>query len=80
MNRKQKITMWVAVGVLALMLLVPPWKVTIEGAEAAAGYSLVFMRPRSLVVVDIPRLVLPMCAVAIVAAGLLVTFRSRKGE
>jgi len=41
MNKKQKITMWVAVGVLALMLLVPPWKYVYSsgGRSASEGHA-----------------------------------------
>lgn len=107
MNKKQKITVWVATGVLTLMLLVPPWKYVLNpppgmemeprGLEVNGPYSLIFTPPVKepvygtmkfygyarqywLTRLDIPRLVLPMCAVAVVAAGLFVTFGSGKGK
>ncbi len=89
MNRKQKITMWVAIGILALMLLVPPWKYVYsrEGrySERDAPWAPIFTPPHApaytYAQIDTPRLVLEMGAVALVAAGLFVTFRSgKKGE
>ena len=98
MNKKQKITMWSAIGVLVLMLLVPPWKYVYDvpykiHREVPADYRWIlepppepFRRyiagkgyePGATVKIDVLRLVLPMCAIALVAAGLFVTFGWRK--
>ena len=98
MNTKQKVTIWVAIGIIVGMLLVPPWKYIAKGKigwEERGPYRLIFVPPeptystskrvrenswRSTVRIDTARLMLPVCAVALIAAGLFVTFRSRKSD
>ena len=76
MNRAQLVAVWVAIVVVVVLLLFPPWRDMFDnGVQMSTGYAFVFAAPVSEIplTVDIPRLVPPILAVAAVAAGLYVS-------
>lgn len=100
MNRKQLMVLWVGAGLIALMVLFPPWKCVYYAPgrlriEKPAPYGFVFSPPEIPVTsrseygeyfegfsrnmwslqIDYHRLVLPVCAVAVVTFALTLAFR-----
>lgn len=73
----QKKILIIGVGLVVLMLLVPPWREGHGNSTTPAGYSLIFMPPghgdyRNVYFnphIDWSRLLLPILAVVIATAG-----------
>ncbi len=86
MNTRQLKTFWISIGIIAVMLLFPPWqfylKTTPVDLTRAGPYHFIFLGAPKWYAwtpeVDWVRLILPIVIVVIVAAGLMVTFRSRE--
>lgn len=66
MNKRQRITLWVGIGVIVLMGLFPP---------ASLSTS-----KRSSIVVDTPRLLIQWGVVIVVTGGLFVTFKDKSND
>ena len=90
MNRKQTIALWVGVACIALMCLVPPWRLGVhnEGVygQGPLGYSLLFWPPywhpglgHSLTL-DFSRLFVQWVAVIAVTGAAIYTLRDKRGE
>ena len=77
MNRKQFVALWIGIGIVILMILLPPWKEGMGsyGRSYSAGYGLLFFPPNRSVGIDLERLALQLFAVALVTAGAIVSFR-----
>ena len=76
MNRKQLIVIWVAIGIIGVMVLFPPWYEQIGKYRISAGYE--FIGSRYTTRLDWGRLLLPIAGVAIVAIGLFLSFRDKR--
>ena len=79
MNKKQLVVLWVAIGVIILMALVPPWKLTGISSKKV-GYHLIFLPPEkrfASVVIDSTRLLIQVLAVGLVGGGLLFSLKDR---
>jgi hypothetical protein len=81
MNDKQRLSIWLAIGVIVILFLFPPARYfnpynLVPGYESS-GYKLIFSLQKSESV-DFNRLILPIGAVIIIALGLIVTFRDKK--
>jgi len=87
-NNKRLVIMWVAIGIIVLMCLFPPWiyhrAAYNQLFEIKGPYHLIFSPPYRrdeaylLVKLDWPRLLIPIGIVAILAVGLIVTIKDRK--
>ncbi|MBI4539488.1 MAG: hypothetical protein HY704_08270 [Gemmatimonadetes bacterium] len=76
MNKKQKIALWVGITLVALMGLVPPWKVMRPRGGGAylmqsLGYAPLFSQHGQI---DFGRLFVQWAVVAVVTGGLVLTF------
>ena len=66
--------MWVAIGIIGIMVLFPPWYTQI--GKYHDGYK--FIGSRYTTRLDWGRLLLPIAGVAIVAIGLFLSFRDKR--
>ena len=93
MNHKQKIVIWAAIAVIALMCLFPPWikfnasRTSVYGQSyTSIGYRPIFLPPKTTsnitgFSIDLKRLFVQIFVVVIVVSGYLVTFeKHRKRE
>ena len=89
MNKKQKICMWLGIAVLVAMTIYPPYLQRWPDGQLVGkgGYSFIFCPPirssrlnrfSAYSVIDIRRLHVQYFAVAVVTAGLIVTFKDKK--
>ena len=71
---------WIAIGVLVLSFVYPPWKVGMGtyGRSWSEGYSLLFSPPQGAVGIDFERIVLQTAALAIVSWGALLTLANAR--
>ena len=67
--RKEMVFLWMAVGIIVLMCLFPPWEVIRKGHR----YGWLFSRDRQLL--DVPRLVVQCAFVALLAGAAIYTNR-----
>ena len=89
MNHKQKIVIWIAISIITIMGLFPPWVKTISNVseEKPAGYSLIFA-PRDVykmgsgpgIHLDVARLLVQWAMVILVAGGIILVFKDRREE
>lgn len=82
MNKRQLIVLWVAIGLIVLMGLFPPW-VRKEAEyrtylDAPVGYAFIAVAP-DRARVDLSRLFLQWVLVVVAGAGVFWTLRTRKG-
>jgi hypothetical protein len=88
MTRRELVVVWIAAGLMALMLLVPPWIVrqdvySIKGEHLSSGesveYACIFSPPKRYSTSVTPAeglLLLQWAGVAVVGAAVFVTFRT----
>ena len=86
MNWKQKICLWVGIVAFVLMGIFPPWVAAPPGGGnyVAGGYAFILF-PRNqfgeshwLARIDLGQLAAQWAMVAVVTAGLIVTFKDKK--
>jgi hypothetical protein len=72
-NSKQLSVLWIGVGFIVLMGLIPPWQYQ---SSNPAGYGLMFSPPPGVHSVDITRLLIQWALVAIVSGALILSLKS----
>lgn len=82
MNHKQRVSIWLAIGAIVVLILFPPWHRKYRGTDEYSnnGYKLIFSLKDDSTSIDYSRLILPIGAIAIIALGLIVTFKDKKPE
>lgn len=78
MNKAQKRVVLVAVAVIALMLVVPPWYFSRSGIPIR--YTLIFMVDTRGASIDLTRLAVQCAAVAVLAFGAYVALSRKDGQ
>ncbi len=84
MNKKQLICMWVGIVIVVLMLLYPPTFVQTPGKnEQQLRYNLIIFKNSNTSEyhpdrIDIVRLLIQVCCMAIITGGLICTFKNKK--
>ncbi len=86
MNRKQKIVLWIGIGVIVLMCLFPPWLAGDEGEFE--GYTLLFSGPlngtggylNDSPRIDFTRFMMQCAIVGLITGALLYTLISKTDE
>jgi len=90
MNKKQRIVILAGLGIITLMLLVPPWLGTSTGLRinpigrstmatsiVSEGYALIFLPPYPSATIDIKRLAVQCLLVALVTGGIAFALHRR---
>lgn len=83
MNKKQTVVMWVAILVIVVMCLYPPWA-EVDRVKTL-GWSLIWLPHKTssgyvhtLAEIDFQRLYLQFAIVVLITGGLIVTLRTKK--
>lgn len=81
MNDKQKKALWLGIAIMAAMGIYPPWNFQSSQASIPEliGYSWIFLPARTWTeanVIDVTRLTIQWIVVALITAGLLVSFKT----
>ena len=77
MNHKQRLSMWVAIGAIVVLILFPPMYSTL--LSSSGGHIFIFSSEAGFYnSIDYGQLLLPIAAVIIIAIGFIVTFRDKK--
>jgi hypothetical protein len=78
LNTTQKIIIWIAVIVIALMIIYPPWIQKTERVEKFLGYSLLTSPPAAnFYTLDYKRILLQLSGVIIITLALVVTLKDK---
>lgn len=78
MNRKQKIVLWIGIGIFALMALFLPLVISIQGVIEQQGYGFILIPPEKYCHINTSRLYVQWIMVAVVTGGFIVTFKDKK--
>jgi len=77
LNKTQRYILIVAMAVLVLMILVPPWRVYSPHYAVALGYSPIGKPPEDASGIDLYRLAFQVFGLAVVTAGAMVLAAKR---